>query len=82
MALAERSSATIARRYLAAVMETCDALSMFPQRGVPRDDIREGMRLTHHRGRTVIAYTVNREIKMVFIVGVFHGGRNYEPSLK
>jgi hypothetical protein len=25
---------------------------------VPRDDVRPGLRLTHHKGRTVIAYAV------------------------
>ena len=54
--IAERSSLVIAERYIDAVVGTCEGLAMFPLRGVAREDIRPGLRLTHHKGRTVIAY--------------------------
>jgi toxin ParE1/3/4 len=56
--IAARSSAAVAQGYTAAVVETCEGLALFPLRGVAREDIRPGLRLTHHQGRTVIAYAV------------------------
>jgi plasmid stabilization system protein ParE len=54
--VAERSSPAIAERFTGAVVTTCEGLALFPLRGVAREDIRPGLRLTHHKGRTVIAY--------------------------
>lgn len=68
-------------RYTDAVVETCEGLARFPQRGVARDDIRPGLRLTHHKGRTVIAYAVDDGARTVAIVGVFHGGQDHEGAL-
>jgi plasmid stabilization system protein ParE len=44
-----------------------------------RDDIRPGLRLTHFRKRTTVAYTVNHD--RVAILGVFHGGQDVEATL-
>jgi plasmid stabilization system protein ParE len=49
---------------------------------VPRDDIRPGLRLTHHKGRTVIAYAVDDLALVVSILGVFYGGQEHERALK
>ncbi len=49
-------------------------------RGVARDDIRLGLRITHHKGRTVIAFAVDDAAHRVSIVGVF-GGQDYEAAL-
>ncbi len=45
-----------------------------------RDDIRPGLRITHYRKRTVIAFEVNAD--QVAIIGVFHGGQDYEAALQ
>ena len=79
--IAERSSPTIAQRYTDAVIATCEGLAMFPHRGVAREDIRPGLRLTHHKGRTVIAYAVDDGAQTVSIVGVFYGGQDHEGAL-
>ena len=79
--IAERASPTIAQRYTEAVVATCEGLAVFPLRGVPRADIRPGLRLTHHKGRTVIAYAVDEETQSVSIVGVFYGGQDHEAAL-
>lgn len=48
--------------------------------GRRRDDIRPGLRITTFRKRTVIAYAeVYDELA---ILGIFHGGRDYETGLK
>ena len=79
--IAERSSLTIAQRYTGAVVETCEGLALFPLRGVAREDIRPGLRLTHHKGRTVIAYAVDESTQTVSIIGVFYGGQDHEGAL-
>ena len=79
--IAEQSSPTIAQRYTDAVIATCEGLALFPHLGVARDDIRPNLRLTHHKGRTVIAYAVDDETQMVAIVGVFYGGQDHEGAL-
>ena len=79
--IAGRASAETARRYTDAIVATCEGLAFFPMRGVARDDIRPGLRVTHHKGRTMIAYAVDRQAQQVSIVGVFYGGQNYESAL-
>jgi plasmid stabilization system protein ParE len=54
-------------------------LQTFAARGVARDDLLPGLRITHFRKRTIIAYLLDREV--VFIVGVFYGGQDYEAAL-
>lgn len=79
--IAEHSSAAIAERYTDAVVATCERLALFHLRGVAREDIRPGLRLTHHKGRTVIAYAVDEGAQTVFILGVFYGGQDHEEAL-
>ena len=63
------------------MIETCEGLSIFPLRGVSREDIRPGLRITHHKGRTVIAYAVNEASRTVSILGVLYGGQDLEGAL-
>lgn len=79
--IAERALPTIAERYTSAIVSACENLSLLPHRGVPRDDIRLGLRVTHHKGRTMIAYAVDDSARQVSIVGVFYGGQDYEVAL-
>jgi len=79
--IAERRSPAVAERYTSAVVETCEGLALFPLRGVPREDIRPGLRVTHHKGRTLIAYAVDAGARTVSIVGVFYGGQDFDATL-
>lgn len=79
--IAARASPATAERYTSAIVETCETLSLFPHRGVARDDIRPGLRITNHKGRTVIAYAVDYVARQVAIVGVYYGGQDYESDL-
>ena len=79
--IAEHSSPVVAERYTSAVVDTCEGLAQFPLRGVARDDIRPGLRLTHHKGRTIIAYAVDEAVRTVSIVGVFYGRQDHEGAL-
>ncbi|MGF6638258.1 type II toxin-antitoxin system RelE/ParE family toxin [Paraburkholderia sp. MM6662-R1] len=74
----EAGSPITAAQYVDAIVSFCLRLQTFPERGVPRDDLLPGLRVTHYRQRAVIAYLVDHEV--VSIVGVFYGGRAWEPS--
>ena len=37
--------------------------------------------MTHHKGRTIVAYAVDDEQRRVTILGVFYGEQDYEASL-
>jgi len=79
--IANRRSPILAERYTDAVVETCEGLALFPLRGVPREDIRPGLRVTHHKGRTLIAYAVDEGARIVSVVGVFYGGQDLDAAL-
>lgn len=63
------------------MVATCEGLALFPMRGVPREDIRPGLRVTHHKGRTLIAYAVDENSRTVSILGVLYGGQDLEGAL-
>ncbi|EGR9571017.1 type II toxin-antitoxin system RelE/ParE family toxin [Salmonella enterica subsp. enterica serovar Grumpensis] len=74
--ISEQSSPAVADGYIGALLDYLDSFSTFPERGNKRDDLRPGMRVTHFRHRTIIAFAVDE--KKVIIAGVFHGGQTYE----
>jgi toxin ParE1/3/4 len=77
--IALAASVEIAARYTGAILAYCENLKMFPMRGTARNDIRPGLRVTNHRKRTIIAFKVDADV--VSIIGIFHGGQNYETAL-
>lgn len=77
--IASAGSPETALNYTQAIVEDCESLMMFPDRGTPRDDIRMGLRITHYRGRVVIAYSVFDTT--VHILGIFYGGQDYESLI-
>jgi toxin ParE1/3/4 len=50
-----------------------------PPRGVRRDDVRHGLRITNYRKRVVIAFDVVTD--RVNIIAIFYGGEDYEGAL-
>ncbi len=78
--LATEASPAIAYRYTHDIIEHCEGFNEFPYRAVRRDDIRQGLRLTHFKGRVVIAFALDTD--QVVIVGVFYGGQNYVNQLQ
>jgi plasmid stabilization system protein ParE len=80
--VADRASGETARRYVDAIVTTCENLRHFPLRGTRRDDIRRGLRTTPYKKRVVIAYHVDESARRVAILGVFYGGRDYESMLR
>ncbi|MBF24412.1 MAG: plasmid stabilization protein [Pusillimonas sp.] len=78
--IACEASSDIAKRYTDAIVDFCDSLCVYPLRGVARDDVRVGLRITHFKKRTIIAYDV--EGTQVSILGIFYGGQDYESLLQ
>lgn len=65
--------------YVAAILDYCDELVVFPCIGVARDDRRPGLRTIGFRRGVVIAFAVTEET--VEVLGVFYGGREYETLI-
>ena len=78
--IAVAASPEVAGRYTNAIVTYCEELHTFPLRGISRDDIRPGLRITHYKKRAVIAFDVDAEL--VSIIGVFYGGQDYETDLQ
>ena len=77
--IAAAASPVVAARYTEAIVCYCESLATFPHRGTQRSDVRPGLRVTHYKKRTVIAFIVNPD--QVVIVGIFYGGQNFEAIL-
>lgn len=81
--ISEAASTEIATRFVTAVMAHIDGILAFPLAGRARDDIRPGMRTTTYQKRTLIAYEMDesRGKRVVTIIGIFHGGQDWESAL-
>jgi plasmid stabilization system protein ParE len=60
--IASAASPAVAARHTDAIVGYCESLSLFPARGNRRDDVRPGLRITHYRKRTVIAFAVEDDL--------------------
>lgn len=79
--IAHAGSPIAAARYVDAIVAYCESLATFPQRGIRRDDLMPGLRITNHRRNAVIAFMVDTDAETVSILGVFYGGQDYETGL-
>ena len=77
--IAFEASPEIALGYTEAIVNYCESLCIFPLRGTARDDVSPGLRVTNYKKRAVIAFAVEKDI--VYIVGIFYGGQDYESRL-
>lgn len=80
--IATAASMEVAERYARSLVQYCDSLNTFPHRGNKRDDIRPGMRITPYRGNTIIGFSVDSVANTVSILGIFHGGQDYESAFR
>ena len=80
--IADAASPEIAARYTEGVIGYCESLQTFPLRGTARDDVRPGLRITNYKKRTIIAFDVDSEARLVSVFGVYHGGQDYEALLQ
>ena len=79
-AIAAAGAPRTAAEYVDAILTFCEQLETFPSRGVPREDLLPGLRVTHYRGRDVIAYRVTGET--VAVLGVYYGGQDYTADFQ
>jgi toxin ParE1/3/4 len=77
--VALEASPDTARRFTDSIVAQCAGLQTLPHRGVPRDDLRPGLRQLSFRRRVTIIYSVRDD--QVSIIGVFYGGQDFETAL-
>lgn len=74
------ASAEIALRYTQGILDRCEGLAEYPNRGTPRDDLRAGLRTIPFRRRVTIAYIV--ESDRVVIFGIHYAGQDIDASFQ
>ena len=72
-------SIDVAFKFTERLRAACFTLVDFSERGAPRDDIRDGLRIITHERKTVIAYYIKGD--NVIINNIFHAGRDWETAL-
>jgi toxin ParE1/3/4 len=68
-------------RYQQEVLEFCTTMGCFPYRGVPRDDVAPGVRITNYEGNTILPYAINEATQTVCFLGVYAARQDYEKLL-
>nr|WP_225199856.1 type II toxin-antitoxin system RelE/ParE family toxin [Herbaspirillum sp. alder98]MCA1323000.1 type II toxin-antitoxin system RelE/ParE family toxin [Herbaspirillum sp. alder98] len=76
--IANAASPDTAERYTTSIVTCCESLQDWPHRGTCRDDVRPGLRTTHYKKRTVIAFDIGPDL--VSIIGIFYGGQDIKAS--
>ncbi|MDH4414366.1 MAG: type II toxin-antitoxin system RelE/ParE family toxin [Rhizobium sp.] len=76
--IAQASSPRRAADFVDAILDYCEKLRTFPQRGANRDDLRAGLRTLGFRRRVTILFDVTQET--VTILGIYYGGQDYEAD--
>ncbi|GGD51998.1 type II toxin-antitoxin system RelE/ParE family toxin [Pseudoxanthomonas indica] len=79
--ISRTQATTTAAAFVDAIVSHCENLATFPLRGIRRDDLLPGLRISHYRGRTIIAFTVDTPASVVSILGVYYGGRDYDAVI-
>jgi plasmid stabilization system protein ParE len=80
--IADQSGEVRAEKYVDGIVADCLSLSMFPERGIKRDDIRSNLRTKGYARRVTNAVSVNTKTTIVAIHGVFYGGQDFEHLLR
>ncbi|BDB18363.1 hypothetical protein cym2001_17280 [Pseudomonas sp. CYM-20-01] len=75
--ISDTGSPLVAARFVDNLVTCCENLTMFPLHGTRRDDVLPGLRITHYRHSTVIAFRVDARARRVSILGIFYGGQDY-----
>lgn len=78
--VADHSFEDRADTYVARLIEFCEGLRQFPERGTPRDDILPGLRPTVYARRVTVAYLLDGDT--VLIEGIYAQGRDYEQDFQ
>jgi toxin ParE1/3/4 len=78
--ITEHASEDRADLYVGRIIEFCNGLTTFPLRGLQRDDLLPGLRVTGFERRVTIAFVVTADA--VLIEGIFYGGRDFETAFR
>lgn len=71
----------VAFAYMQRLRKKCEELTLAPQRGTKRDDIRKNLRILALDKNAVAAFEVQEDKRIVIILNVFYGGQDYEILL-
>jgi toxin ParE1/3/4 len=74
--IAQRDGAERAIGYIGRIEDCCRNLSVFPDCGVRRNDLRPGLRILGFERRAVIAFQIASEA--VTVLRILYGGRDLE----
>ena len=77
--IAQAGAPDTAHHYVLNIVECCERLALQPFTGIARPDIRPHLRVTHYKGRVMIAFAVIDA--QVAVLGIFYGGMNCEHLL-
>jgi toxin ParE1/3/4 len=77
--IADRDGEERAENYTNKIIDFCQGLATFPERGTRRDDVRPGLRVVGYAKRVTIAFAIKND--RVIIHGVFYGGQDYESII-
>jgi toxin ParE1/3/4 len=77
--IARQSTEEVASRYMGRLFTYFDELDIFPQRGRPRDDVLQGLRVVGFKNSANIAFVV--EGNYVYVLGIYFGGEDYDSAL-
>ena len=78
--IADKATPAIAAGFTDSIVDFCESLSTFPNRGTRRDELRPGLRTIGFRHQVTIAFEV--ESNTVNIIGIYYGGRNFGAALQ
>ena len=67
--------------YIEKLRIKCQDLETAPQRGQPRSDLMENLRIYPLDKKTVAAFVVDNDKQIVNISNIFYGGRDYEAIM-
>lgn len=71
----------LANRTVDAIRTFIKSLNVVPHRGTKRDDLRPGLRIVPFGKRTAVAIEIDDDARIVTVLRVFYGGRDYEAVL-
>jgi toxin ParE1/3/4 len=75
-----RSGEDRANAFVDSIIDYCNGLTTFPERGRKRNDLLPGLRVVGFRWRAIVAFTI--ESDAVVIQGVFYGGQDFESAFQ
>lgn len=79
--IAEKAGERIAEYFVSGIQQFCLDLANFPHRGTRRESTIPALRILGYKSRATIAFTVDDNIKVVTVLGVYYRGRNVGNDL-